>query len=1039
MSRIAAAFVLAALCLAPDDEGDLRRVIDTFFAAAMKKDGAAARAVWSEKSPHHDQVADWVTSIPDPVSDASSGAFAIDGDRALATVRFKGRIVSTDGGMPDESHNRWRVEFLREGGTWKWLAMAPAAAVFVRELSDAADAKARRELLKARPEEIGRRLLLELDKGCHVFLAQGNLEGTTRLLDAAEEAAELSGRDDLKGLAFLLRGTLLLTSSRPGAAVEPLRKAQQFAFKAGVFPLLAAVGARLGLALMEAGEPLQATIELAAARQLARESGDGELVGVVQNYCGKAEARRGEYERALEWHQLALTNAENFGDVDTVADALADIAQMKGQLGDYRGAREDAERGLKLLPPDPTGLRARMLSALGIAYLSTGRNREALKHLREALPIWEKLGIPRLLGLVQNNIGEAHRREGDYEEAEKHLRPALKILTDAGDLAAANIVRNNLGLIPLFQKRWKEAFDYFKTVLDETPADADPNIRCVYLTNMAIVKRELGETEAAIDLAREAARIADEKGTLPNRFQAHLAVGKMRMSRRAAGDLAAGVEELKKAATFLEGIRGGLRDPDLQQSFLADNAPFYHTMADALHELKRDPEAFAAAEEGKARTLSDLLAAGKVRITKAMTETEREEEQKLDQELQKMGRDLGSTFQTDARLVLEAKIAASRTALERFRREVYRNHPELPVLRGRSAPASLIDLNRRVLSGGGGTAVISYLVGNHGTLMFVVLPGTPGPMLGVAEIEIPLAVLQQQVTDFWSACSREDGNYKPGARALYKALLGPAVASLGDGRPVVIIPDGPLHALPFHALEDAEGVPLAETRAVSYAPSATALLQMTDLAERRRADPGKDLDALLAVGAPRLSPDFGALPQSKPEIELLARRYGVHPLVDADASETTVKCSLEHARRIHISTHGKADEESPLYSYLVLTEDEKNDGKLHAQEIVDLDIRADLVVLSACETARGEQVRGEGIVGLTWALFAAGAPATVVSQWQVSDQGTAELMQFFHEELKPGVSFAQALREAQKRLRKKPERSHPYYWAPFIVVGAGRG
>jgi CHAT domain-containing protein len=114
------------------------------------------------------------------------------------------------------------------------------------------------------------------------------------------------------------------------------------------------------------------------------------------------------------------------------------------------------------------------------------------------------------------------------------------------------------------------------------------------------------------------------------------------------------------------------------------------------------------------------------------------------------------------------------------------------------------------------------------------------------------------------------------------------------------------------------------------------------------------------------------------------------------------------------------------------------DGFLTAREIFDLNLKADLVVLSACDTGRGERKSGEGIVGLTWALFVAGAPSQIVSQWAVNDASTAQLMQSFYANLRGGKSKGDALREAELSLMKEAAHSHPYYWAPFILIGDWR-
>jgi CHAT domain-containing protein len=135
---------------------------------------------------------------------------------------------------------------------------------------------------------------------------------------------------------------------------------------------------------------------------------------------------------------------------------------------------------------------------------------------------------------------------------------------------------------------------------------------------------------------------------------------------------------------------------------------------------------------------------------------------------------------------------------------------------------------------------------------------------------------------------------------------------------------------------------------------------------------------------------------------------------------------------------------APLYSYLALAQGDKNeDGLLEAWELMQLDLKADLAVLSACETARGRTSAGEGVIGLTWALFVAGTPATVVSQWEVESASTRDLMLGFHRQLQAPratgkLTKAESLRRAAIKLMKNPETNHPFYWAGFVLVGDGR-
>ena len=170
-------------------------------------------------------------------------------------------------------------------------------------------------------------------------------------------------------------------------------------------------------------------------------------------------------------------------------------------------------------------------------------------------------------------------------------------------------------------------------------------------------------------------------------------------------------------------------------------------------------------------------------------------------------------------------------------------------------------------------------------------------------------------------------------------------------------------------------------------------------------------------------------------------------LTDAEATEAAFRARVSRATIVHIATHGVMDDSNPMYSHLQLAsstgasapKDHLSDGRLEAWELADLDLNANLAVLSACDTARSNGSFGEGIVGLSWSLFAAGASTAVVSQWEVDSASTTSLMIAFHERLlKPGArsTTADALRQAELTLLKNPAFRHPFYWAGFISIGA---
>jgi len=328
-------------------------------------------------------------------------------------------------------------------------------------------------------------------------------------------------------------------------------------------------------------------------------------------------------------------------------------------------------------------------------------------------------------------------------------------------------------------------------------------------------------------------------------------------------------------------------------------------------------------------------------------------------------------------------------------------------------------------------------------------------------INIKQKDLADRVEGFRAALADRRVAFQKQARDLYDLLLRPAASLLQGKSKLIIIPDRELWQLPFQALEPARGRFLIEQLAISYAPSLTVLSEMMKLKQKRKSDSGAS-HGLLAFGNPdvgestrtrvesalmdeRLAP----LPEAERQVKMIGRLYGPGAseiYLGAEAREARFKQQAGTSRILHLATHGIANDASPMYSHLVLSQahdDQNEDGLLEAWEIMNLDLHADLAVLSACDTARGQVVSGEGMIGLAWAFFVAGCPTTVVSQWKVDSASTTELMIEFHKRLRAEaaprhprpMSEAEALRAAALKLMKSKTYQHPFYWAPFVVVG----
>lgn len=205
-------------------------------------------------------------------------------------------------------------------------------------------------------------------------------------------------------------------------------------------------------------------------------------------------------------------------------------------------------------------------------------------------------------------------------------------------------------------------------------------------------------------------------------------------------------------------------------------------------------------------------------------------------------------------------------------------------------------------------------------------------------------------------------------------------------------------------------------------------------------DPAIDFDTRREVRADHRDATLGRLPDAEREVDALRRLYGsrVETRVGAVAAESALKRTAGRYDVLHFATHGLVDDYAPMYSALLLTGSDSDDGLLEAREILSLPLRAELVVLSACNSARGEAAHGEGVLGLSWAFLATGCPRTVATQWRVGSASAARLMIAFHSRManrRAVTRVAEALRDAQLEMLRTSRYAHPYYWAGFVLIG----
>ena len=763
--------------------------------------------------------------------------------------------------------------------------------------------------------------------------------------------------------------------------------------------------------------------------------GDRRRSATVIDNIGRIWRTLGDYSKGLELAQKALAIRETLDDREGMSRSLNSLSECYQAQGNYAAALDALHRSLALRTAIGYVLAiAEGQNNIAVVYAAQGNDAEAVAYLRKALALnAASVHSEPLSAEIYTHFGEIYSRQGLHAQAVQSLKRALAASVKAGLTLQAADARLALARAYLKFGQTALAAGTLQEVLAFRNTTGDRSGRAEALIDMAEVERRRGRAAQGLALATEARDMADAMEIPDVRWLALTAVGRMHGALKQS---AAARESFEAAISVVESMRvlnaGG---EESESRFFADRQePYQERIALALRS-GNGADAFHFAERSKARVLLDVIRGDRMPVTKAMTDSERRHEVALRTSLTSANSELLFAAQVVPRD--EARVAAllrkrdeRRLAYEDAQAQLYAAHPELRVNRA-DVPAIRAPEAQQLLSGPS-EAIVEFVAGPTRTDAFVIsATGLHVFALTAGTLEIGRLVQQFRVQ-----LGNRDLRAGESARRLHQMILGPLRSAIAGKTSLIIVPDGVLWNLPFQALQGGDGRYLIEDAAVSYAPSVTVLR------ETMRPRPARPAaSALIAFGNPA-----AVLPETEREVRQIAPMYGPSSrvYVGTDATEDRWKAEAPSFRVVHVATHGVLDNASPLYSHLVLAPSGRaggDDGLLEAWEIMNTPLTADLVVLSACETARGRIAAGEGVIGLMWSVFVAGSPATLVSQWQVDSASSTALMVAFHREWNGGarnVSKSRALQQASLQVLHTRGFSHPFYWAGFILAGDGR-
>jgi CHAT domain-containing protein len=818
--------------------------------------------------------------------------------------------------------------------------------------------------------------------------------------------------------------------------------------------LLAAATAEERLKILNASEPFT----------------DGLLRGLAEQAMSLLE-RKGDDINAEILFNLLLGLSTRIDSLLGRANALVGLGDVYLSRGDYLRAAANFQTVMRLAEKEGSkeGVAAVSIK-LGNVHYYQGDYAQAMEYYQRSADLYEKLGSTQEIAYPYLSIGNAYLVLADFTRALEYYQKSLKIYDSIFDRAGSAYLLNRIGEVYAAQNRLPQALEAYHRSLELQEKFGFKSMKASSLLGIAAVREKENNYTEAARVAANATEVARENNYPEILWRTLTAQGRafraLKQSQKAEQSLTEAVEILERMRSYLVG------DEREQQLFFEDKTEPYIALVELAFQ-KQDPStAFRYAELARARMLLDVVRKGRADLRTAMTDDERKRHRELNARLSFLNTQIrkeGSQPQPDATRLskLETTLRTARLEAEAYETQIYAAHPE-PGLTRAAKTSTVEELAPTLLDTQ--TAILEYVVAPKTTYLFVLTKPEAKPrsalVLSVYSISIEATDLSQRVAAFRNQIADNSLAFKEPARQLYDLLVLPAQPQLEGKKRVCIVPAGDLWELPFQALLSKSDKYFLEEHAISFAPSLSVLSEMvkrrvTARLQSELAFPkvsGTQVEAnlerpasILALGNPKFdseafsksrSTSLGDLPAAEREVKSLAEIYGVarsKVLIGAAAREQVFKASASQYSVLHLATHGILDDASPMYSRLLLAVDPTgaDDGFLEAREVMKLNLPAELVVLSACQTARGQVSNGEGLIGMSWAFLIAGASTTLVSQWKVDSESTSQLMVNFHRHLqRDNFSKAEALRQSALNLMKDPRYRHPFYWSGFVLVGS---
>jgi CHAT domain-containing protein/uncharacterized protein HemY len=848
---------------------------------------------------------------------------------------------------------------------------------------------------------------------------------------------------------FLEAYQLWLKGDYP-ATLEKLQQDLARFTKEGDRARVGAVIACIGIVYRSMGQYTQALEYAQNALGLLRDSSaSGSIAriweGRTLNHIGLVYEALGEYPQALEYSQQALVIHREVADRFGEWAALNNIGLIYYELGQYPKALESYQQALAIYKEDSNrSEQGRTLANIGMVYHELGQYPKALEFLSQALAMFTKIGDREGEGATLNNIGLLYSNLKQYPKALEFYQQALVISREIGDRAGEGVTLNNIASLYLDQRQYPKALKFFQQALAISREIGDKAVEGANLSNIGLLLEAQKQPELAIVFYKQSVNVTEairkDLRVLPKEQQQSYTETIAARYRRLA-DLLLKQDRILEAQRVLDLLKLQELDDYLR------NVRGNNNTAQGLPNLPPEQQAWASYQAilNKAMEIGKELT--QLRQIKPENRTA-EQEQRIAQLVnvqQKIVEDFNNFIESREVLALVEQLSPKTR-----KGDLLNNLDQLIGLQD-----NLKNLQQK--------AVLLYpLILDDRIELILTTPDSP-PIRRT--VQVPKKQLNETIAAFRSALQNPSSNAKPPAQQLYNWLIKPLEADLkaADAQTIIYAPDAQLRYIPLAALYDGQQWLVQRYRINNI--TAASLTELNTKPQRQM----QVLAGAFATGRYSFtvggqSFNFSGLPFAGTEVENLAKTVPTTTkLIDTAFTPQVTIPKMDDYTVVHLATHAAFVVGTPDDSFIVFG----NGERITLRDIQKWSLKnVDLVVLSACETGLGGKLgNGEEILGLGYQMQRAGARAAIASLWTVDDGGTQSLMNAFYSVLQVGkLTKAEALRQAQialitgdyqalgqergiivvqERIRDSlsPQvanrLNHPYYWAPFILIGNG--